>query len=350
MGLEVATYISQLLPANPVGGVDNYSTADDHLRLIKQVLQNQFPNLGAAAMNATAAQLNFMVGVTSAVQTQLDAKEALANKNANNGYAGLNGSAQLADARVAISNVTQHQASLAIAGTQITSGLIAVARLGSGTPTSSTLLDGSGAWRALAAGDITTGTFADARIAASNVTQHQAALTVNGSQLTGGVNASFLTSGTLADARVFQTNVTQHQAALALAGTQITSGTIAAARLPTTVLAMLFSDAFSLGSVTSPGSLGADQNNYAPGIANSNVLRLTASTPINITGLAGMANNQVLLLINIGASQINLVNESGSSTAANRFNFSGASRVLLQNQAVFLWYDGASSRVRVLES
>lgn len=64
MPIETASYISQLVPANPPGG-DSRSTADDHLRLIKQVLQTQFPNLGAAAVNATAALLNSL-GVTQA--------------------------------------------------------------------------------------------------------------------------------------------------------------------------------------------------------------------------------------------------------------------------------------------
>lgn len=58
MSIETASYISQLVLTNPVGGVDNYSTADDHLRLIKTVLQTQFPNLGPAAITLTAAQIN----------------------------------------------------------------------------------------------------------------------------------------------------------------------------------------------------------------------------------------------------------------------------------------------------
>lgn len=90
MSLETASFISQLNAANPVGAVDDYSTTDDHLRLIKAVLQGQFPNFTAAAMTATVAELNllagaiagglsaaeilFLNGVTSNLQTQLDAK------------------------------------------------------------------------------------------------------------------------------------------------------------------------------------------------------------------------------------------------------------------------------------
>lgn len=61
MGLETATYISQLNASNPVGATDPKSQGDDHLRLIKLVLQAQFPNLGAAAVTATAARINEVV-------------------------------------------------------------------------------------------------------------------------------------------------------------------------------------------------------------------------------------------------------------------------------------------------
>lgn len=87
MPIESATYIQDLNDNNPDGS-DDYATADDHLRLIKGVLQNQFTSLGAAAVTATAADLNllagaqaaglsaaellFVNGVTSAIQTQLD--------------------------------------------------------------------------------------------------------------------------------------------------------------------------------------------------------------------------------------------------------------------------------------
>ena len=57
MTVESATYISQLVPANPSSS-DNISEGDDQLRLIKSVLQAQFPNIGAAAVNPTAAQFN----------------------------------------------------------------------------------------------------------------------------------------------------------------------------------------------------------------------------------------------------------------------------------------------------
>lgn len=60
MGLEAATYISQLVATNPVGATDPKSQGDDHLRLIKSALLSTFPNFTAAAMNATQAQLNVL--------------------------------------------------------------------------------------------------------------------------------------------------------------------------------------------------------------------------------------------------------------------------------------------------
>jgi hypothetical protein len=71
MGLESATYISQLTATNPTAS-DPVSQGDDHLRLIKSVLQSQFTTLGAAAVTTTAAELNLLDGVTSVVYTAGD--------------------------------------------------------------------------------------------------------------------------------------------------------------------------------------------------------------------------------------------------------------------------------------
>ena len=64
MALETATYISQLTATNPTAS-DPVSQGDDHLRLIKSVLQAQFTTLGAAAVTTTAAELNLLDGKTA---------------------------------------------------------------------------------------------------------------------------------------------------------------------------------------------------------------------------------------------------------------------------------------------
>lgn len=56
MGLETATYIDQLVDTNP-DGTDAKSQGDDHIRLVKKVLQNSFPNI-TGAVTATQDDLN----------------------------------------------------------------------------------------------------------------------------------------------------------------------------------------------------------------------------------------------------------------------------------------------------
>lgn len=56
MALESASYIAQLNSANPTS-TDTVSQADDHLRLIKSVLKNTFPNLDQP-VTVTPAAIN----------------------------------------------------------------------------------------------------------------------------------------------------------------------------------------------------------------------------------------------------------------------------------------------------
>lgn len=74
MGLEVGNFISDLVVTNPLS-TDKRREGDNHLRLIKTVLKATFPN-ASAAINPSVAEFNHLVGVTSAIQTQLDGKAA----------------------------------------------------------------------------------------------------------------------------------------------------------------------------------------------------------------------------------------------------------------------------------
>lgn len=65
MGLESATYIHQLNPANPVGAVDPKAQGDDHIRMVKSTLQATFPNI-TGAMTVTQANLNQWAGLAAA--------------------------------------------------------------------------------------------------------------------------------------------------------------------------------------------------------------------------------------------------------------------------------------------
>ena len=80
MALEDLTgtkYIDDLVATNPAAG-DNVSEGDDHIRGIKNTIKLTFPNVNAA-VNATPTELNYVDGVTSAIQTQLDSISTVAN-------------------------------------------------------------------------------------------------------------------------------------------------------------------------------------------------------------------------------------------------------------------------------
>lgn len=62
MALESATYINQLVNTNPTLA-DPKGQGDDHLRMIKRVLQQTFPGL-TGPVTATQAQLNFTTDAT----------------------------------------------------------------------------------------------------------------------------------------------------------------------------------------------------------------------------------------------------------------------------------------------
>jgi hypothetical protein len=105
-------------------------------------------------------------------------------------------------------------------------------------------------------------------------------------------------------------------------------------------------NAVSVPGDISPTSLSADQNNYAPaGFATASVLRLTSSSAVNITGLAGGSDGRTITIFNIGSSNIVLKNQSTSSTDLNRFAIN-ADFTLGADQSATLIYDSTSQRWR----
>ena len=105
---------------------------------------------------------------------------------------------------------------------------------------------------------------------------------------------------------------------------------------------------FALAGDLSPATLTASQNDYSPtGLATASVLRLATDATRTLTGLAGGADGRVLLVVNVGAQNLVLADESSSSSAANRFGFD-ASVTLPPEAAATLWYDGTAARWRVI--
>ena len=114
MGLETFSYITSLNTSNPVHATDNVSQGDDHLRGIKLAVTQSFPNINAA-VNFTPTEGNYLVGVTSLIQTQINGKAATVHTHATTDIT----SGTFADARIAESNVTQHEAALSVTESQV---------------------------------------------------------------------------------------------------------------------------------------------------------------------------------------------------------------------------------------
>src|SRR3990167_2263510 len=113
------------------------------------------------------------------------------------------------------------------------------------------------------------------------------------------------------------------------------------------VVASLF-----ISSVLTPAQITANQNNYNPtGYGDTySILRLASDAARNITGLlvpTAITDGKVVIIFNVGGFNITLVDESASSTAANRFALS-AGIVIAPDDSAMLWYDITSLRWRLV--
>lgn len=110
------------------------------------------------------------------------------------------------------------------------------------------------------------------------------------------------------------------------------------------------SGAFGTTGVITPTTLAASQNDYTPtGISTAAVVRLSASVAVDITGLVSSTSGRIIALCNVGSFNITLKDESVSSTAANRFAFTG-DVVLTPDSGIVLQYDNTSTRWRTFGS
>ena len=109
-----------------------------------------------------------------------------------------------------------------------------------------------------------------------------------------------------------------------------------------------FRGSLSFGGALTPAALSGDVNNYNPtGLGSSFAIRIDGgASDRNITGLATGSDGRLVEIINIGSTNtLTLVNQSSSSTAANRMLF-GADVVIGINQSVVMRYDGTTARWR----
>ena len=98
-------------------------------------------------------------------------------------------------------------------------------------------------------------------------------------------------------------------------------------------------------SVQGTSTLTENVNNFSP--AAGDIVRLSAASPVNISGMVAAAGG-TMAIANVGAAAVVFLNESALSTAANRFLTPDAvSLSLSPSQMAFAVYDDASSRWRI---
>lgn len=96
--------------------------------------------------------------------------------------------------------------------------------------------------------------------------------------------------------------------------------------------------------ISSPAQITSNQNDYAVGQLVTH-LRISTDVSRNITGITNGRQGRELRVFNVGSADAVLVNESASSTAANRIAL-GADLTIGAGEGATLWYDSTSSRWR----
>lgn len=133
--------------------------------------------------------------------------------------------------------------------------------------------------------------------------------------------------------------------ALTFTGKTVTGGTFAGIATSGT---FNLGQAWTLSGDITPTQISANTDNWAPsGLSTAGVVRASTDASRNLTGLTGGSDGRVILLLNVGSNDLVLVDESGSSTAGNRFALN-ANVTLGADQSSMLYYDGTSSRWRVV--
>lgn len=104
---------------------------------------------------------------------------------------------------------------------------------------------------------------------------------------------------------------------------------------------------FYISNEFTPTTLSGDQNNYDIGFYD--VLRMSSTLGINITGLQGGKKGRSLRVLNVGSFSITFKYENASSDAANRIhtNTAGDLVVVADGWGEF-YYDSTISRWRAV--
>lgn len=99
-------------------------------------------------------------------------------------------------------------------------------------------------------------------------------------------------------------------------------------------------------------TLPANQGSLTAGVSANykivagNVVRISSSATVTLTGLAYKIPNKEVALVNVGTGVVVLKHEGTESSASYRFALSESLWQLSANAAATIWYDAASARWR----
>ena len=276
MYVDGTLYISSL-NNTPIGNVTPSSGAFTTLAANDLVTFTASDNATGATWAASAAAVKITGGLW--VQKDIRADNFIGDMDASYLTSGT-----LPDARIAVTGVTQHQASITGTGAlnsgSITSGFGNI-NIGSSIFTG----DGSGL-SALNASNLSSGTVPDGRIAASSITQHQASITGTGALDSGSITSNF------GDINIGTSTFTGNGSGLtSLSASNLSTGTVAGGRLggnQTMAGIKTFSDTTEAtttanGAIRLSGGLSVAKNIVFGGTATGNGSGLTSLDASNLS-------------------------------------------------------------------
>jgi hypothetical protein len=119
--------------------------------------------------------------------------------------------------------------------------------------------------------------------------------------------------------------------------------------LPTGDTILVGNTSIANGIITPP-AITVHTNDYNPtGLSTCNVMRVSSTADINLTGLVAQASGTLIYIFNVGTTnkKVKLKNDDAASLFGNRF-YIRTDATIETNEAALLWYDIASSGWRLV--
>ena len=136
-----------------------------------------------------------------------------------------------------------------------------------------------------------------------------------------------------------------------ITGDTLTANTITAGIVSATtvsVLNLINSGTLKINGILTPTQITEHVNNYNPtGLSSANVLRLSSDGPKQISGIIAQESGVEIRIINVGLSNITIVNSSALSDVENRFDI-GLNLIINLSTSCTIWYDITSARWRII--